>query len=282
MENIMNYNENEIEIIQKPDIDYIQFKRLLRYPNINHAYILKTHDMNFRVGKDFRLIDQVKSNLKIMCDNCDFKYETIVRPDYNHSNNVSIINEVDISEEIPELRGKRFIDTDALITDKSDITLMSTNADCNLILLYDPIKQVIANVHAGWKGTFNKIVKNTVEKMIEEYKCNPKDIEAYFCPSIRKCHFEVEDDVKEICEKNFEYTGRLDEIISIGEIKEGKQKYYIDTVLINKILLDEVGVLSNNIVDSEICSICNKDLIHSRRAEGFYFGLGAAFITKNS
>ena len=276
----MIYNENDILITKKEKIEYLQFKRLLEHKEINHAYIFKTHDMNFRVGKDFRLIDQVKSNLKIMCENCNFKYETIIRPDYNHSNNVSIINEVDISEEVPELRGNRFINTDALITDKENITIMSTNADCNILLIYDPIKKVIANVHAGWRGTFDKIVKNTVLKMIEVYNCNPQDIEVYFCPSIRKCHFEVDEDVMNICKEKFEYTNKLDEIISKGEIKEGKQKYYIDTILINKILLFEEGILEKNIVDSNICSVCNQDKIHSKRAEGFYFGLGAAFITK--
>ena len=276
----MKYNEEEIKIIRNDQIEYLQFKRLLKYPDINHAYVFKTHDMNFRVGKDFRLIEQVKDNLKIMCDNCGFKYETIVRPDYNHSNNVAVIDRVDISEEVPELRGKRFINTDSLITDKKDITIMSTNADCNILFMYDPVKDVIANVHAGWKGTFDKIAPNAAKKMISTFGCNPKDIEVYLCPSIRKCHFEVDDDVKEICENNFRYTGRLDEIINIGEVKEGKQKYLIDTVLINKILLDEVGILPQNIVDCEICSVCEKEKIHSKRAEGFYFGLGGAFISK--
>lgn len=276
----MNFNKDEVLISDNGKIEYLQFKRLLKYPNVNHAYIFKTYDMNFRVGQNFRLIEQVKHNLKIVCDNCGFKYETIVRPDYNHTNNVAVIDMVDTSDEVPELKGKRFIDIDTLITDKKDITIMSTNADCNLLLVYDPVKSVIANIHAGWKGTFDKIAKNAIEKMISTYDCNPKDIEVYFCPSIRKCHFEVDEDVKEICENNFRYTGRLDEIISIGEIKEGKQKYLIDTVLINKILLENVGILPQNIVDCEICSVCEKDKIHSRRVEGFYFGLAAAFIAK--
>ena len=276
----MIYNEKNVLITKNEKIEYLQFKRLLEHKEINHAYIFKTHDMNFRGGKDFRLIEQVKNNLKTMCDNCNFKYETIVRPDYNHSNNVSIINEIDIREDVPELKGKRFINTDALITDKENITIMSTNADCNLILMYDPIKKVIANVHAGWRGTFDRIIENAVNKMVEVYGCNPKDIEVYFCPSIRKCHFEVDEDVKDICKEKFGYTNRLDEIISKGEIKEGKQKYYIDTILINRILLNEVGILEQNIIDCEICSVCSQDMVHSKRAEGFNFGLGAAFITK--
>ena len=272
-------NENVIKITKTSEVDFLQFKRLLNYKNVNHAYILKTHNMSFRCGKDFRMIEDVKNNLKIVSKNCKIKYETIVRPDYEHTNNVDIVENVDISDEIPEIRGKRFQNTDALITNKKDITLMSTNADCNLILLFDKKNNVIANVHAGWRGTFNKIVVNAVEKMIKTYNSDPKDIEAYFCPSIRKCHFEVDEDVKKLCEDIFSYTGRISEIISKGEVKDGKQKYFIDTVLINTILLKELNILDENIVDCEICSVCMKDLVHSRRAEGEYFGLSTALIS---
>lgn len=75
--------------------------------------------------------------------------------------------------------------------------------------------------------------------------------------------------------------GRLDEIIKIGEVKDGKQKFYIDTILINKILIQEAGVPAENIIDSEICSVCNSGKIHSRRAHGLNFGLGTALIQKN-
>ncbi len=270
--------ENDIiNIVDDGKVEYIQFKRLLKYKNIRHAYILNSYDMNFRVGKDFRHIEKVKSELKVVCDSIGFDYETIERPDYNHSSNVAIINEV---IDGPELKGERFINTDGLVTNKNGITLISTNADCNLLLIYDPEKDVIANVHAGWKGTFGKIAKNAVELMISEYGCNPQSIEVYMLPSIRKCHFEVEDDVKNMCEEIFEYTGRLNEIIEVGKIKNGKQKYYIDTVLINRILLNEAGIMDENIVDCGLCSVCESDKIHSKRAEGEFFGLGAALICK--
>ncbi len=269
----MEFENENLKHIDTGKIEFLQFKRLLEHNEVNHAYVLSTHDMNFRIGKDFRLIEQVKDNLRVVCDECGFKFETIVRPDYDHTNNVDVIDFVDTSEEVPELKGKRFLCTDGLVTDKKEITMMSTNADCLLILLYDPIKKVIGNVHAGWRGSFGKISKNAVSKMVEEYGCNPKDIEAYFSPSIRKCHFEVEDDVKTLCEDIFAYTGRIDEIIEKGEIKENKQKYLIDNVLINKILLTESGLKESNIVDSGICSVCHKDKVHSRRAEGLNFGL---------
>ena len=278
----MKFENDIIRHVENENIEYIQFKRLLKYPNINHAYIFKTHNMNFRVKTDFSQIEQTKRNLKIMCDNCGFKYETIIRPDYWHTTNVSIVDNVDISKEIPEISAERFPKTDGLVTNKNDITIMSTNADCLLVLLYDPIKNVIGNVHCGWKGSFGKIILNAIDKMKSGYGCNPKDIEAYFSPCIRKCHFEVDEDVMHQCKEIFNYTGKINEIIEVGDIKDEKQKYLIDNVLINKILLLEAGLKEENIVDCGICSICEKDKIHSRRAEGLDFGLGALFITKTN
>lgn len=237
--------------------------------------------MNFRLRKNFRNLKMVQENLKKVCNTLDFTYLSIVRPDYNHTNNVAKIQMLDADEK-PSLTGKNFIDVDGLLTDQESITLFSTNADCNLVLLYDPAKKVIANVHAGWRGTFDKIVQNAIVKMKKEYESNPKDIICCFCPCIRKCHFEVDEDVAKKCEEIFGYFGNLNEIIVKGELKENKQKYYIDTVLINKILLKNEGVLEKNIVDSNICSVCSKDKIHSRRAEGEDFELGCALIAINN
>lgn len=267
-----------IKYVAKDNIEYLQFRKLLEYPEIVHAYILKNHDMNFRLGTNMRNLELVKRNIEITCDALGVQLNTIIRPDYNHTANVQVVDFVDNSSEIPEISGKRFKDTDGLITNKTNITMMSTNADCNLILIYDPVKKIVGNIHAGWRGTFDRIIYNAITKMKKVYDCNPKDILCFMCPSIRKCHFEVNDDVKEICESNFKYTNRLDEIIEVGGIKDGVQKYYIDTVLINKILMEEAGVLQENIIDSGVCSVCCSNIVHSKRAEGDYFGLGAAFI----
>ena len=277
---------NDIYTIQvKDNIEYLTFNRLLEYPEVKHAYILKTNNMNFRLGPNQSNIMGVKDNLKKVCEALNFDFKGVARPYQMHTNNVSIIsfgfNDAVNTEDRPDLTGSSFMDTDGLITNLSEVPIVTTNADCNLILLYDREKRVIANVHAGWRGTFAKITKNAIVKMKSEFGSNPKDILCFFSPSIRKCHFEVDEDVYLKCVEIFEYTGKIPEITSIGDVKEGKQKYYIDTVLINKLMLLEEGVLEENIVDCDICSVCESDKIHSKRAEGDNFGLGAAIIQLN-
>lgn len=146
--------ENDfIHHVKKNNVEYLQFKRLLEYPEIKHAYILKSFHRNFRVGKEFWNIENVKINLKEVSKEVGIDYERIVRPDFDHTNQVATIFEINENEK-PELKGERFVKTDGLITKEKNIALMSTNADCNLLLIYDPVQKVIANVHARMERHF--------------------------------------------------------------------------------------------------------------------------------
>ena len=88
----------------------------------------------------------------------------------------------------------------------------------------------------------------------------------------------MKSDVESECRKIFEYTGKLEEIIEFKGVENDEEKFMIDTILITKLLLKEAGVKEENIVDSNICSLCANEKINSRRGDGGHFGLNAAFI----
>ena len=262
----MNIFENDNIIYKKQNgIEYLQFRKLLEL-GVKHAYTLKGENINFRSNSE-----EEKESYKNLFDAIGLDITTLVKPIQRHTGTIKCINAVIPKEKLEEV--------DGLITDKTGITLATTNADCILFLLYDPVKKVIANVHSGWRGTFQKIVEKAVVKMITYYKCSPENIMCFICPSIRKCHFEVEEDVKILCEKIFAFTGKTEEFIEKGVIKNGIQRYMIDTVLINKILLKELGIKEKNIIDSEICSVCNSNKISSYRVEGKDFKLATSIIS---
>ena len=75
------------------------------------------------------------------------------------------------------------------------------------------------------------------------------------------------------------YLGNIDEIIEKTEIIDGKQKYHIDTTLINKMILEDVGIDSSNIYDSGLCTVCKKDIFHSYRVDREESGRNSAIIT---
>ncbi len=274
-------NENVIHV-KKDGIEYLQFKKLLEYEDdISHAYSLGI-DRNFRTAKankeklDKDIYDKTIEDYKHLSKQIGLDYINIVKSNQAHTNEVKIVKSK-IKKDEPDFNLEEYTKTDGLITNKRNIGLSTTNADCILLLFYDPIKKIIANTHSGWRGTLQRISVKTVEKMRKEYGSNPEDIICCICPSIRKCHFEVDKDVKDMFEEEFQDLGK-ENLENIIEEKIKDKKWNIDTVLINQIILEKVGLKKENIIDSKICSVCNKDLIHSYRAEKEGYGLNTALI----
>ncbi len=263
--------------VKKENCEYLQFRKLLNYSDIKHAYGLKP--ANYRTKGQNVTPEMTSDSLdsyKILCDSIGADYNKLIKPNQKHTNIVKIVEH---EEQGIILGDKNYENTDGLVTDKKEVVLATTNADCTLIMLYDPIKGIIGNVHSGWRGTFQKIVINAINTMINIYGSNPSDIICCICPTIRKCHFEVEKDVKDMCTDIFSYTNKIDNIIEYAGKKDGIDKWMIDNVLINKLLLQEVGINPENIIDCGICSVCNSDKIHSYRVEKNGYGLCTAVIS---
>lgn len=282
-------NKNVVHI-KKGNVQYLQFRKLIEYQNIiNHAYSLGT-DVNFRTetkGNPIEDCTLALNSYRGICEAIGTNYIRAIKPNQNHTNKVQIVTNK-INKEEPDFNLDIYKNTDGLITSKRNFILSTTNADCILLLLFDPIKKVIANVHSGWKGTLKRIGIIAINKMIEEFGCKPEDIICCICPSIRKCHFEVGEDVKKEFEIEFaDIIGnkyiennkiRTIQLKDIIEEKIKNTKWNIDTVLINKILMQNIGLKPENIIDSGICTVCNCDLIHSYRIEKEKYGLETALI----
>lgn len=266
----MNLTNEQIIHKVGENIDYIQFKRLLEYQDIlTHAYTLKHKEINF--GPNLTM-ENAKKNYCSLCNEVNLDYNQIVRPAQNHTDKVK--NIIQKERNTLEYNPKYLTDTDGLITTTSNIILSTTNADCILFLLFDPIHKVIANVHSGWRGTLQEIIIKTVKQMQEINHSNPSDIICCICPSIRKCHFEVDKEVKDLFYNKFKYLPNIDEII-----ERTGNKYHIDTILLNKTLLQNIGLKNENIIDSNICSVCHSNQINSYRIDKENYKLSTAIIT---
>lgn len=272
-------NENVIHV-KKEGVEYLQFKRLLEYKDtINHAYSLGI-DKNYRTAKankqklDDQTYQKAIDDYEKLSQAINSKVEHLIKTNQDHTDEVKIAKEK-TNLNGPDFNLEQYTKTDGLITNKKDMLLATTNADCILLLFFDPEKRVIANTHSGWRGTLQRIAVKTVRKMKEEFDCHPEDIICCICPSIRKCHFEVEREVKDSFEKEFQDIEEINEIIEETILN---QKWNIDTVKINQILLQKEGLKSENIIDSKICSVCHSDKIHSYRVEKQGYGLNTALI----
>ena len=277
-------NKNVIHVKDKT-IGYLQFRKLLEYKDIiHHAYALGL-DVGFKttaVNQKPALLERMelaRKSYKKLCSCIGSNDTHIVQANQNHTDTIKIV-QGKVNTDKPDFSLTEEGIEDGLITNKSNLALATTNADCILLLFFDPVKRVIANTHSGWRGTLQRISVKTAQKMVKEFGSNPQDIICCICPSIRKCHFEVDKDVKDMFEKEFydlkdvkfidiekENQEKTIQLTDFIEEKVEKTKWNIDTVLINKILLQREGLNPENIIDSGICSVCHLDMIHSYRIE---------------
>ncbi len=151
-------------------------------------------------------------------------------------------------------KGGNYGESDAMITDKKNVGLAVSTADCVSIFIYDKKQKIIAAVHSGWRGTQKKILLKTLIKLREEFNSNQEDLLAYIGPSISKNNYEVDYDVASFFDDKY-YT------------KAGN-KFLLDISRINYDILLEYGVPGNNIQKSILCSYGMKNLLHSYRRDG--------------
>jgi copper oxidase (laccase) domain-containing protein len=126
--------------------------------------------MNVRFGIGDRLEDVVK-NRGIVCDALGLDIEKLVSAEQTHSKNVMVVEEPalaaqpaddDAGPDETEPAQREFYGVDAFVTGQSGRPLMIQVADCQAQLLYDPVRNVAAAVHAGWKGLAQDIAGETI------------------------------------------------------------------------------------------------------------------------
>ncbi len=155
-------------------------------------------------------------------------------------------------------------ESDALITDKFNIGLIVSTADCGNIYIYDNKQKVIAGIHSGWKGTYKRIVYKTVKTLKDDYNCKPNNLYVYMGPSISRENFEVKEDVSVLFDKKYEITKN--------------SKVYIDLPKYNLDMLLEHNIPINHIQKSGLCSYEYENLLHSYRREGKFSGRAFGLI----
>ncbi len=147
----------------------------------------------------------------------------------------------------------RYAHCDALITNTPGVYLSVSVADCVPVFLFDAKKNAVACVHAGWRGTGQRISEKAVARMQETFDSDPADIIAYVGPSAGACCYQVGSDVS----GNFD--GRS--VIS----RNGAT--YLDVKVANEGQLRNAGILEKNIEVSLDCTICNPRIYHSYRRD---------------
>jgi len=212
--------------------------------------------------------ENVIRNYRILGDSLGFDIQDLVLTRQTHSDIVRVVTHADCSgcfhRDYPEC--------DALVTNDPGTALVVFTADCTPMLFHDPITGAVGAAHAGWRGTAAQIGAKTVEAMVREFGCDPKNIRAAIGPNIGFCHFETDADVPEAIWAAYGQDAE-------AFIRQKGEKYYLDLKEINALSLKRVGVTHIEISDE--CTMCSPDKFWSHRVtKGIRGSQGAIIVCK--
>lgn len=170
---------------------------------------------------------------------------------------------------------------DASVTNRAGLLLAVQTADCVPILLVDRRRRAVAAVHAGWRGTLQRIVAKTVGRMQMEFGTRAKDLLAALGPAIGTCCYEVGTEVASAFASQFAQAAEWfneprtgdepDPLQWMNRMPPGHQpppkKVRLDLRKTNRAQLLEAGLPAENIFVSELCTACRTDLFFSYRKE---------------
>lgn len=182
-----------------------------------------------------------------------------------HTTNVAVVREED--------RGKRFMETDGMVTDVPGICLVTFYADCVPLYFVDPVHRAIGLSHSGWRGTVKRMGQVTLERMKEAYGTKPEDVFAAIGPSICQDCYEVSGDVIEEFRENFSEF-----VWSQLFYEKENGKYQLNLWRANQIVLTEAGVEAQNIAVTNLCTHCNPEILFSHRSTGVKRGNLSALL----
>ncbi len=171
---------------------------------------------------------------------------------------------------------------DASATNRAGLLLGVRTADCAPVLVIDPKKRVVAAIHAGWRGTLQRIVTKTIGKMRMEFGCRARDLVAAIGPTIGGCCYEVGTEVASAFAAKFANASEFFDELRTGDepnplqwlnmMPPGHQpppnKVLLDLKKANRLQLLEAGLRQENIFVTDLCTACDVGRLFSYRKEG--------------
>lgn len=276
----MRYKNQEQIFEEKQDgeVLYLSYPLLEKTGIVKHGFstriggvsegIWSTMNLSFSRGDDE---NAVRENFRRMAKALDVEEDSFV---FSHQTHTVHVRKVTLEDKGKGLtKPLDYQNVDGLITNVPGLCLSTFYADCVPLFFVDPVKKAIGLSHSGWRGTVGKIGQMTIQKMKEEYGTNPADVIAAIGPSICQDCYEVSEGVILEFQRTFD-----EEHWDSLYYKKENGKYQLNLWKANEIILEEAGVLKENISVTNLCTCCNSEMLFSHRASQGKRGNLAAFL----
>lgn len=276
----MNY---EFLIDKYKNLKCLSIPLFKRNENVIHAFTTRwggvskgcysSLNMAFHVGDNPR---NVLANRKRVCHFLGIDPDTLVAAQQVHGDKIRVVTSADkgcgAASDKDAVCG-----TDALVTGEPGVPLSAYFADCAAVFFFDPVKQVIALAHAGWRGTVLRVGEKTVQYMCKEFGSKPYNILAWVSPAIGPCCYEVGEQVVGALRESFTCW---EDFIHKKEFAQGRfaERWYFNLWEANKRALLEAGMAPEHIAVAGLCTACRSDMFFSYRRDGGRTGRMAAVL----
>ena len=179
----------------------IKSKKLTKIKNLKHGFFNSIGGKSKNIYKSLNcgsgskdLSSKVKKNLQIVKKKINKSAKDIFLLHQVHSNKFIYIDD--------KYKLKIKPKADAIITNQKNLPIAVLTADCAPILICDNKKNMIAAIHAGWKGAHNGIIKKVIKFMIKK-GCKLDNITAVVGPCIAVENYEIKQDfIKKFLKKD--------------------------------------------------------------------------------
>lgn len=202
------------------------------------------------VGDD---LDAVAENLARIYRSLGLAADQVVTAYQVHSNRVAVVSTTD--------RGQLLPNTDGLVTDSPELVLLLRFADCQSILLYDPVRHALGLAHAGWRGVAQGMARRAVEAMQAAFGTQPADLLVGLGPAIGPCCYTVGDDVAAA----MGYA--LPDWQAAMQADPSGQGWRLDLSAANSQQLVAAGVAIEHVEQAGLCTACHRAEFFSHRGD---------------
>lgn len=158
-----------------------------------------------------------------------------------------------IASTFRQAHGDMGLEGDALATAQTGFPLIIRIADCASIMLFDPVKKVIANIHAGWRGLAAEVIRQTVRQLQQRFGVRSENLFAAISPMLGLCCSRFSNPEKELPEFLHFYIGKNN---------------HVDLWAIVEAQLAQCGVPETHVENARICTFCHPEEFVSYRREG--------------
>ncbi len=195
-------------------------------------------NVSFNVGDGSQNVLENRQRIKEA-----FGVSRLVSANQVHGNNILFISQQPSSD--VEEQGY-----DAIISAAKGVAFMIQQADCQAVFLYDPVRHAAGIIHAGWRGSVQNIIGDTVRAMKENLGVKPANLYAAVSPSLGPC-----------CAEFINYQKELPQMFKKYRVRENNFDFWS----ISRDQLVNASVKPEKIDIAGICNLCNPDFYSFRR-----------------